>query len=727
MSTMNFEKISAYIKSLPTVPDASLTPSVIIKWDKTKTTRIEWGGKDVVKTPIFYNPIVGLREELDKAPDLYTHDYLFDRAVDKSWAYQTNEKTSVTTPKKEIFSYYGKYHKEIDALEIACIVIDGRRSKTGEKRIWHYNYINEDRYFLFRNGEVFKGWNYLEKDGKFYNKDFRHWLRTDLNQNIHNRHFNDQALKFFGYWAKNEWGGERKTFWIPWRVGNWYEKCKERPVKSNSIKEKLLKDNSLPNYSNEWLNSALNHSQQGAICVPYEDGVLIRYFSDYNYYSEFNTALGYNYSERYRFFFNEKEAFVLKEVRITKNWAACSINNVYLDVAYSQIVGKENLKKVKRIDHCLDVLLHNNGNFSQKMFLVNLVRILKYPIIEKLCKAGYPYIASRIASNPTTNLKDFFNVTPKKTGSIYQNLGMNRIQLKWIENHPADRGILPKVSFLKEIGGKDLSHWDEKKTQKYFGFALEAQNNYEALIIRMNQLNVPTYVPHRELTQGFILTEEDKRNINKLVNLQAKSPNVNVVRLFRDTVYMMCNQINEILPNMNPYEAKSFRDLKWMHDEYVALSRSKVWNKTINMEKWNFLNEKRIKLYERIGDEFEIIVPRKPEEIVTEGATLNHCVGSYVDSVASGYKTILFLRKKSQSDIPFYTIEINDLRVIQIHGNHNRWLGNNPEAIQFVVDWLKDVKIRCTLNILFNLGQGYDEGKECLDHSSYKLNEYVDA
>ena len=45
MSTINFENAIAYIKNLPTVPDSSLTPDVIIKWDKTKSSRTEWEGK----------------------------------------------------------------------------------------------------------------------------------------------------------------------------------------------------------------------------------------------------------------------------------------------------------------------------------------------------------------------------------------------------------------------------------------------------------------------------------------------------------------------------------------------------------------------------------------------------------------------------------------------------------------------------------------------------------
>lgn len=68
------------------------------------------------------------------------------------------------------------------------------------------------------------------------------------------------------------------------------------------------------------------------------------------------------------------------------------------------------------------------------------------------------------------------------------------------------------------------------------------------------------------------------------------------------------------------------------------------------------------------------------------------------------------------------------LAIIDVYdGNHNRQLGNNPEAIQFVIDWLKGVQVYCSLRILFNLGQGYSGSNNNLDHSNYKLNEFVIA
>lgn len=716
MSTINFEKAIKYIESLPAVPDSNLTPDVIIKWDKTKSSRTEWGGKTVEKSPVFYCPKTGEVEFLERTPSNYKCDYLFDNLDDIRNPYTTNEKVSVTTAKPKIFSYYGKYHKEIDTFEIASVVMKGNRAKDGERRTWEYTDINNERYFLFKDGGAIKGFSYLQKDGKFYDKTLRHWLQSDLPQNIHNRCFDKQGLLFFRFKATEEWL-RREVYWIPFRVGNWYEKVAERPVKENSVKKALMESEELADFSKEYLSNLFKIRDKGVICVPYKDGVLVRYYEG-GYY----TSQAIDYKEKYRFFFNEKEEFILK--KSSDKWVSCAANNCYQSCTAEHIVNFSELRKVKRIDRCVDTLL-NNELLNKDNFIINLIYTLKYPIVEKLGKAGYKYLMSKMIWSPTTLLRDKFETTPKKTGTLYENLGVNKIQLKILEQlRDPYKNTLPSIKFIKQIGGDDVIHWDEKKSRKIFKFASKAVD-WSGLALRENSLGIPDYF--RWNMKGFTPTDQNRKNIKNLINLQDKNPDVDVVRLFRDTVYTMCDRVREILPNMNPFEAKTLRELQWMHDQYTDIANAQRYNGLKKDEMWNKFNKKRIEKYEKIGDEFEIIVPREPKDIINEGANLNHCVGSYLESVASGYKTILFLRKVSEPDKSFYTIEVGDSRIVQIHGNHNKWLGNNPEAIQFVIDWLKDVQVRCSLRILFNLGQGYSGSNDNLDHSSYKLNEFVIA
>lgn len=483
-TTINFEKAIKYIKSLPAVPDSALTPDVIIKWDKTKSSRTEWGGKIVEKSPVFYCPKTGEVEFLERAPDNYKNDYLFDNREDIINLYTANKKTSVTTVKPKIFSYYGKYHKEIDAFEIASVVMKGNRAKDGERRTWEYTDINNERYFLFKDGEAIKGFSYLQKDGKFYDKTLRHWLQSDLPQNIHNRCFDKQGLLFFRFKVTEEWL-RREVYWIPFRVGNWYEKVAERPVKENSVKKALMESEELTEFSKEYLSNLFKISDKGVICAPYKDGVLVRYYEGGYYASQ-----TISYKEKYRFFFNEKEEFILQ--KRGDKWGSCAANNCYQSCSAEHIVNFNELRKVKRIDRCVDTLL-NNELLNKDGFIINLIYTLKYPIVEKLGKAGYKYLMSKMIWSPTTLLRDKFETTPKKTGTLYENLGVNKIQLKILKQlRDPYKNTLPSIKFIKQIGGDDVIHWDEKKSRKIFKFASKA-GDWSGLALRENSLGVPDY------------------------------------------------------------------------------------------------------------------------------------------------------------------------------------------------------------------------------------------
>lgn len=705
------KKIEAYIKSLPAVPDAQFTPDIILKWDKVKTHTNEWGEKIKQKSPVFYYPKQGKLEVMEQLPFLYKGNYLFDALLNSGYIWYTPNKTSVTTPSSWIQSYYGKYHKAIDAFEIAQIEMQGNRGKEGDVRVWQYSDINHERYFLFNNGEAVRGFTYLEKDGKYYNKALKHWLQSEIAQNIYNRYFDKQALIFFQTKFKEEYSG-RETYWRPCGVSSWYGKVTPRPTNPNSAKENLLKSVDLPEYNSTYLLQCFKNSERGTICVPYQDGVIVRYYTQ----SKFT----HQYQEIYRFFFSEKEEFILKDA--LNKWISCSTNNCYACCPINESVNWEVLKTVKRINRIYNMWV--TGDWGSSNAFQTLVILLKYPIVEKTYKSGYLGLAKKLVQSPNTTLREIFDTASKKTGSIYSNLGMNKVQLNLLEEILRQNNPLPKATFLKDLGGDDLIHWDETKSRKYFTFASLCNNSFTGLIFWTNELNIPTYYGGYG-TRNHSITDEEKKKVQKVVNLQAKNPTVDIVKLFKDTVFSMCSSVREILPNMNPYDARTFRDLNWMHEQYIEIGNAKRWQRTVNPEKWERLNQKRIEVYEKIGEDFEIIVPRKPAEIVNEGAMLNHCVGGYVDSVASGLKTILFLRKVSEPNKSFYTIEVTDSRVVQIHGNHNRWLGNNPEAIQFVIDWLEETKTTCAYNILFNLGQGYCGSRENLSSDGYHLNSYV--
>lgn len=72
-----------------------------------------------------------------------------------------------------------------------------------------------------------------------------------------------------------------------------------------------------------------------------------------------------------------------------------------------------------------------------------------------------------------------------------------------------------------------------------------------------------------------------------------------------------------------------------------------------------------------------IKLPETVQDIIDEGATLNHCVASYADRHVAGALAIVFLRRITDPGTPYYTMEIsNSYEIEQCRGRHNNTAGN---------------------------------------------------
>lgn len=87
-----------------------------------------------------------------------------------------------------------------------------------------------------------------------------------------------------------------------------------------------------------------------------------------------------------------------------------------------------------------------------------------------------------------------------------------------------------------------------------------------------------------------------------------------------------------------------------------------------------------------------IVVPESLEDIVREGNEQHHCVASYVDRVAAGSTCILFVRQEETPDQPFYTMEIQDVSIVQCRGKYNE--SQTPEVKKFLEKFRKEIEKR---------------------------------
>ena len=134
------------------------------------------------------------------------------------------------------------------------------------------------------------------------------------------------------------------------------------------------------------------------------------------------------------------------------------------------------------------------------------------------------------------------------------------------------------------------------------------------------------------------------------------------------------------------------KKLKVAHDRSEAMrqarEREEKAKKNAKLtEQLNTLKVKR-KILEFSTDEYFIRQPDGTDEIVAEGQKLSHCVGGYAERHATGKLTIMFLRRKSAPNEPFYTIEVsNTYKIVQCRGYKNNWVKNGgQEKPQEIID-----------------------------------------
>ena len=80
-----------------------------------------------------------------------------------------------------------------------------------------------------------------------------------------------------------------------------------------------------------------------------------------------------------------------------------------------------------------------------------------------------------------------------------------------------------------------------------------------------------------------------------------------------------------------------------------------------------------------------IVIPTEPKELADEGINLSHCVGGYIDRVASGECHILFLRRRSTPEQSLVTLQLSGTRICQAQGVNRRSITDQER--RFLTRW----------------------------------------
>lgn len=124
-------------------------------------------------------------------------------------------------------------------------------------------------------------------------------------------------------------------------------------------------------------------------------------------------------------------------------------------------------------------------------------------------------------------------------------------------------------------------------------------------------------------------------------------------------------------PRKNNNPIREFYETKKRYEQLKNALSAKAFTKTY---------EKHPKAWEFEYGNFVVRIPTTGADLVTEGAKMHHCVGSYVDDVERGTTYICFIRHKDTPDVPYITCQVHNTGSIgQYYLAHDRKISNEED------------------------------------------------
>lgn len=746
------EALLQYINANPE-PDQNSCPNLWIYW-KGKNKDGHWAKRFNVIT----GEIVTTQKECE-------HDINEDirNFMRKSYSQDSQKYIIHSASSQVVQAAYFKYIPELECMETSFVSIKLNRSNEESPRKYVFAPYH-CRYFIFKdNYATYCDGYQMKENGVYYNNMYVDVLASLYKCSLSDRNKITKAIKDFTGLTKynlnkGEWANDISHIY---NFISYYKTTLHTSKGSKSSRIGELESIVLPEIDDEKYESAKvrveeligNRSYSKANIVVCQninnDYIIFRIFSH-------SVAVNKNKDTEVARLYISKDGkpslarvvddkiYIVSGTIRSINWA-CAYE--YIDFNKELIANFLPLKYIFEIVEDLGKTKATDY-YKGEGILNSIINLLRHPIIEQLWKAGYHNMAKALCIDGeiAASINNIFKAKEKKNISFYTLFGVNKHQMKRIDTSCIQRTARGEsynafyakegLKFVREMmEGEKISDIDDATFDKLYNFREECLkanvNPKRDLIYQVGWEGQPCRYGWR-YDGGF--TPYDKQCIKKVVNLNLKCKDLSCVSTFKDCVNLYCRLSERNHMEIDLYSINSERQLGEVHDNLLALDiidrqeRERLWNMKAeerNKElekKMKTIQEKRIKNFEFSDDEYSIIVPKHLGEITQEGISQSHCVGSYLESVAKGNTNILFLRKNDDINHSFYTIEAtNDNKIVQIHGHGNKWLGNNPEAIPFVISWLKAKNISCDKKILLSTSLHYGIGTSFLNGKQFGL------
>lgn len=359
-----------------------------------------------------------------------------------------------------------------------------------------------------------------------------------------------------------------------------------------------------------------------------------------------------------------KESYYMRTERYELDeWTRWQDNRIY-DGSYFFYTGgiEEALRGTAMQYADLEGYLEERGHNRNPIYFLEYHA--KYPVIEFLWKAGYRNIVHNRIFGMDRENRNAIRWERKKLRDCF------KFPLRILKLMPPEEWKLDDVQRANYL----WKNYGERITDAEMRMALQSRTDVQNLTGAMPYAGIGKILK-------YIQKQTEKRKEEKGHTTYTLE---GIIRAYRDYL-RECEQLHF---DLHDREILFPKDLVVAHDrtmEQVEFEKNKA-----DQEKFQKAVEKLEKFAWSEG-EFFIRPAREQMELTAEGKALHHCVGGYIRDMAEGETAIFFLRKVSEPDKPFYTLELQKKRVIQCRTEHNASYDRNPDVKNFVDMWMEKV------------------------------------
>lgn len=296
----------------------------------------------------------------------------------------------------------------------------------------------------------------------------------------------------------------------------------------------------------------------------------------------------------------------------------------------------------------------------------------KVPQLEQIAKAGLPTMVNECLQHSY----DYYELLQNASGPLTQMLGINTQELKRLRKCKAGLNFLKWLRFERDTA-RPIS--DEV-------IAWYCRNN-----IRPDDLH-------------FIWRRMSPAQVCNYMQAQMKKSGMNVREMlttWKDYLSMAA----KFHYNVNDEIVYRVSNLRRRHDALIMKCQSKSRAIRAGELMLRFPQAEEVckilsKKYNYSDGEYSVVAPGSLEDILKEGDALHHCIASsdrYMERMDRHESYILFLRKASEPEVPYYTMEVEPNGTVrQIRTEYDRQNKDVDQARAFLKDWQAEVSKRLT-------------------------------